>query len=154
MVVRHVRFLKEQLARGAYTGKKKREIEKMTRLENPRDYPVRLPQEVKDATCSIFGHICPVFIVNEPFSETVHMRRVTRRVSRAVALRVARRDENTCQRCGRHLRDEEVEFHHRIPFARGGSTDENNLEVACSECNKAMASQIPEDIMIPEFWSG
>ena len=152
-VQRHVEFLKEQLGKGAYMGKKKKEFQKRVRELSPKDFPRELPRKIIDMTCSIFGHLCPVFFVNEPFSETVQMRKVTRHVPRDVALRVARRDNYTCQMCGRSLRDGEIEFHHKIPYSKGGSTDEDNLEVACSDCNRALGSEIPGDIMRPDFWN-
>jgi hypothetical protein len=145
-VEHHIRFLIEQLAKGAYSGKKKKEFQRRVKELKPRNFPRALPQRVKDMTCSIFGHLCPVYFVNEPFSETVRMRKVTRHVSRDVALRVARRDNYTCQICGRSLRDYEIEFHHRIPYSKGGSTSEDNLEVACSDCNKEQGAEIPDDI--------
>ena len=152
-VEHHVKFLKEQLASGAYTGKKRKEFQKRVKELNPKDFPRELHQKIMDMTCSIFGHLCPVFFVNEPFSETVQMRKVTRHVPRDVALRVARRDNYTCQMCGRSLRDDEIEFHHKIPYSKGGSTEEDNLEVACSDCNRVQGPEIPEDIMRPEFWT-
>jgi hypothetical protein len=152
-VEHHVKFLKEQLGKGAYTGNKRREFQKRVNELNPKDFPRELPQKIMDMTCSIFGHLCPVFSVNEPFSERVQMRKVTRHVPRGVALRVARRDNYTCQICGRSLRDDEIEFHHKIPYSKGGSTEEDNMEVACSDCNRAQGSEIPEDIIRPESWN-
>jgi 5-methylcytosine-specific restriction endonuclease McrA len=84
------------------------------------DYPEEMPKEVRDATCGIFGHICPVFFVNEPVSENPELRNITRYVPRDVLMRVARRNNYTCQKCGTHLKDVEIELHHKIAFSRGG----------------------------------
>jgi 5-methylcytosine-specific restriction endonuclease McrA len=73
----------------------------------------------------VFGHYCPVFFVNEPFTETKEQRRIGRNISRSVMLRVVRRDNNQCQTCGRVLKDNEIEFDHIIPVAKGGSSEEH-----------------------------
>lgn len=151
-VEHHIAFLKEQLAKGAYKGEKKKEFQNRIKWLNPKDFPKRLPNEVRDATCGIFGHICPVFYLNEPISENADMRRITRNIPRDVALRVARRDNYNCQICGRNLRDNEIEYHHKIPFSKGGATSEENLEVVCSDCNKTSGASVPEHYIIPTFW--
>lgn len=87
-------------------------------------------------TCDIFGHICPVFFVNEPFSETEETRKTKRTVSRTMFLRVVRRDNQTCQVCGKILKDNEIEIDHIIPYSEGGPTEEKNLRVLCKECNR------------------
>ena len=117
MVERHLEFVRTQLVNGAYKGERNKFFEEYVNKENPRNYPRKLQQKVKDATCGIFGHICPVFLVKEPLSENTELRRVTRHVPRDVMLRVVRRDESTCQVCGRHLREVEIRFHHKIPFS-------------------------------------
>jgi 5-methylcytosine-specific restriction endonuclease McrA len=148
-----INSLRSQLAKGSYKGKEKTRVEQLLKDLNPRDYPEEMPKEVKYATCSIFGHICPVFFVNEPLSENPNLRNITRYVPRDVLMRVARRDNYTCQKCGTHLKDDEIELHHRIPFARGGPTEENNLEVRCFDCNRADGSELPEGFIVPDFWS-
>jgi len=86
--------------------------------------------------CSVFGHLCPVFFVNEPFTETGSSRRITRTIPRDVMMRVVRRDNNQCQLCGEVLRDSDIEFDHIIPFSKGGTTEEQNLRVTCLDCNR------------------
>jgi hypothetical protein len=86
--------------------------------------------------CTIFGHICPVFFVNEPFTETAELRKVNRPISRKMFLRIVRRDNQTCQNCGKILKDDEVKIDKIIPFSRGGPTEESNLRVLCEECNR------------------
>jgi len=93
-------------------------------------------------SCEIFGHICPVFFVNEPLTETTEPRRVTRNISRAMFLRVVRRDNQTCQICGRNLKEDEIEIDHIIPFAEGGPTEESNLRVLCKSCNRKKHSSV------------
>jgi len=36
-------------------------------------------------------------------------------------LKVARRDDYTCQVCHEHVKDNEIEFDHVIPFSKGRS---------------------------------
>ena len=88
-------------------------------------------------SCKIFGHICPVFFVNEPLTETVELRRVKRKISRTMFLRIVRRDNQTCQICGKNLKEDEIEIDHIIPFSEGGPTEENNLRVLCKDCNRS-----------------
>jgi hypothetical protein len=135
-------FLKKQLEKGRYKGWRKQLFEKEVKEFNPKLYPKKIPTELFERSCTIFGHICPVFFVNEPFSETEEMRRITRNIPRDVMLRVARRDDYTCQSCGKHLGDDEIEFHHKIPYSKGGTTDENNLQLACFDCNRSKGSKV------------
>jgi hypothetical protein len=92
--------------------------------------------------CKIFGHTCPVFFVNEPFTETSEQRKITRTYSREVFLRVVRRDNQTCQVCGRLLKDKEIKIDHIIPYSKGGPTEESNLRVLCDDCNRKKGASI------------
>jgi 5-methylcytosine-specific restriction endonuclease McrA len=103
---------------------------------NPDDYPEAIPQIVSDLECSIFGHICPVVFVGESITETTETRRRGRYIPFQTKMRVVRRDNYTCQRCGKHLQDDEVEFDHIIPHAKGGSCEEHNMKLTCYECNR------------------
>lgn len=77
-----------------------------------------------------------MFFVNEPFTETGELRRIGRHIPRDVMLRVVRRDNNQCQICSKVLKDDEIEFDHIIPLSRGGSSEENNIQVTCFDCNR------------------
>lgn len=134
--IEHNNFLIEQLKKGAYRGKMKAFFEKEVREFNPNDYPFKLKVAERERSCSIFGHLCPVFFVNEPLTETAELRRIGRNIPRAVMLRVARRDNNQCQICGKLLKDTEIEFDHIIPLSKGGSSEENNIQVTCFDCNR------------------
>lgn len=138
--IAHNEFLKEQLASKAYVGKKQRMFANQVAEFDPNDYPVAHDPQDVEKSCSVFGHICPVFFVNEPFTETRELRRVGRTIPRAVMLRVVRRDNNQCQICGAVLRDDEIEFDHIIPVSRGGPSEEQNLRVACPPCNRHKAA--------------
>ena len=95
---------------------------------------------LNEHSCDIFGHICPVFFVNEPLTETSELRRITRKTSRAMFLRIVRRDNQTCQICGKNLKEDEIEIDHVIPFSQGGATQESNLRVLCKDCNRKKQS--------------
>jgi 5-methylcytosine-specific restriction endonuclease McrA len=88
----------------------------------------------------VFLGICPVFFVNEPVTETQELRRIGRRISRSVMLRVVRRDNNQCQTCGKILKDNEIELDHAIPVSKGGSSEEHNVRVACLDCNRTKSN--------------
>ena len=102
----------------------------------PLDYPEQIPTEIAEMSCRWFGHICPVVFTAEPFTETTKFRRTGRKVPTSILMRVARRDNYTCQICGTPLLDHEIEFDHIIPIAKGGSSEEHNLRVACLACNR------------------
>ena len=134
--IEHNSFLKDQLKRGAYKGAKKRLFENEVRRFNPKKYPKKQFKGGIEKSCAIFGHLCPVFFVNEPFTETSELRRIGRNISRHIMLKVARRDNYRCQRCGRALLDNEIEFDHIIPISKGGSSEEHNIRITCFECNR------------------
>jgi tetratricopeptide (TPR) repeat protein len=52
---------------------------------------------------------------------------------------VWRRDEGRCVECGSQ---ENIEFDHVIPFARGGSNTERNLQLLCEPCNRRKSAAI------------
>ncbi|MEV0031421.1 HNH endonuclease [Nocardia sp. NPDC050793] len=56
-----------------------------------------------------------------------------RGVPRPQAERIRRRDNNTCQKCGKPGH----EVDHRVNVARGGSDDDVNLWVLCDSCHQA-----------------
>lgn len=134
--IEHNDFLKSQLKKGAYKGKKKIFFEKEVRNFNPKDYPEKHSKSDVEKSCSVFGHFCPVFFTNEPLTETNELRRIGRNIPRHIMLRVVRRDNSQCQICGNILKDNEIEFGHIIPLSKGGSSEEHNIRVTCFECNR------------------
>ncbi len=103
--VEHNEFLKEQLKIGAYDSDKQVMFEKEVQEFNPNDYPVRHSKRDMERACLVFGHLCPVFFVNEPLTETSDLRKIGRSIPRPVMLRVVRRDNYQCQICGKPLKD-------------------------------------------------
>lgn len=104
--------------------------------------PDHIPDEVSSASCNVFGHVCPVFFVAEYATETSELRKRGRHVSFTTQVRVVRRDNYTCQHCGKHLRDFEVEFDHIIPISRGGSSEEHNIRLTCFACNREKGDSV------------
>lgn len=101
------------------------------------DYPESIPKVFKEGECNVFGHICPVFFAAEAMTETEEERRMGRRhLSFASMMRIVRRDDYRCQHCMKKLRDDEVEFDHIIPVAKGGSSAEHNIRLTCFDCNR------------------
>ncbi|MBC3939646.1 HNH endonuclease [Anaerotruncus massiliensis (ex Liu et al. 2021)] len=95
-----------------------------------------------EASCREFGHLCPAYFVSESFTETTTGRNRSRNISNSTIIRVARRDNNTCQISGKILLDREIEIDHIIPYSRGGTSDEANLRVTCLECNRKKGKKI------------
>ena len=139
--IEHNNFLIKQLKKGAYKDKKKVMFKKEVQEFNPNDYPIKHSKSDLEKECSVFGHLCPVFFVNEPFTETNERRRIGRNIPRHIMLRVVRRDNNQCQICGKILKDDEIEFDHIIPISKGGSSEENNIRVTCLDCNRNKSSK-------------
>lgn len=100
------------------------------------DHAEDIPEEIREMECTVFGHICPVFFVCEEFTETAKPRRKGRYIPFSTKMRVVRRDNYTCQICGKHLLDNEVEFDHIIPVSKGGSSEEHNIRLTCFDCNR------------------
>ena len=61
---------------------------------------------------------------------------------------ILRRDEFTCQYCGRKAPDVELHVDHLIPVSRGGENEELNLLASCIDCNLSKSAEIlPEHII-------
>jgi 5-methylcytosine-specific restriction endonuclease McrA len=57
---------------------------------------------------------------------------------------IYRRDNNTCQYCGRRKGSEELSVDHVVPRCQGGLTTWENIVVACTECNARKAGRTPD----------
>lgn len=113
-----------------------------------KDYPDKFPRAIADASCRVFGHMCPVYFVGEPLTETKYLRSQSRSIPREVMLKVVRRDGQICQRCHQPVPDDQVEFDHVIPFSKGGTTTPENLILCCRNCNRQKSNSI-DDILSP-----
>jgi len=61
------------------------------------------------------------------------------RIPEEVRLFVWSRDEGRCVRCGA---EDDLQFDHVIPFARGGGNAPENIQILCGTCNRAKGDQI------------
>jgi len=58
--------------------------------------------------------------------------------------RIARRDDYTCQICGRVTALDRGELDHIVPLSRGGSNADVNLQWLCVACNQAKSDKEEE----------
>lgn len=151
----HIKYLRSCLSTGKLGNgelldeKRKRFFNKEVKAFNDSDYPESIPQVLNDAACRVFGHICPVFFVAEPLTETKDTRTQSRSIPRDVMLKVVRRDGQICQTCFEPVPDDQVEFDHIIPYSRGGTTSVDNLKLVHRECNRKKGNSL-EEILAPD----
>lgn len=96
----------------------KKWFKKEIRSFDPNDYPESIPKILDEASCRVFGHICPVFFSAEPLTETKERRKHCRSIPKDVMLKVVRRDGQICQKCHKPVPDNEVEFDHNYSFLK------------------------------------
>jgi hypothetical protein len=108
------------------------------------DLPEKIHPFIREVACRVFGHICPVFFVAEPLTETADRRKASRSIPREVMLKVVRRDGQICQKCNQPVADDEVEFDHVIPFSKGGTSTTENLRLIHRRCNRAKSASLDE----------
>lgn len=143
-----IRYLRQSLADSVFDERKpidpfrRAHFEKDVASFDVTQYPTTIPDVVKETECNVFGHICPVVYCGENITETSEERRRGRYIPFSLKMRVVRRDNHTCQECGKHLKDDEVEFDHIIPVAKGGSTEEHNIRLTCYDCNRSKSDKI------------
>lgn len=114
------------------------------------DFPPGTPLE-DEKTCRIFGHECPVFSMAEPFTETKELRNVSRDIPRPVQFRVLKRDNQICAICNQNVKDSEIEFDHIIPYSKGGHSDEGNIRLLCSACNRKRSNNYEDEFLVKSF---
>lgn len=124
------------------TGQQREAFVKTVAEFNEDDHPEQIPEEISEMQCTVFGHICPVVLNAEKITETTELRRSGRYIPFKTKMRVVRRDNYTCQHCGKHLHDNEVEFDHIIPLAKGGSSEEHNIRLTCFDCNRDKSDNV------------
>lgn len=98
--------------------------------------------------CRIFGHLCPVFLVAEPLTETKDLRNISRQIPAATQRRVLRRDNYICQACQKPIPDDKINFDHIIPWSKGGSSDESNIRLLCESCNKSRGNGFEDQFLV------
>ena len=148
----HNEYLKKCLETGYLADGKQVDADRKKRFEehvrefDARRYPHSYPQVILDASCRVFGHMCPVFFMSEPLTETKDLRKHTRRVPRDVMFKVVRRDGQICQKCFQPVPDDQIEFDHMIPYAKGGATTADNLRLMCRDCNREKSDSLDDPL--------
>jgi hypothetical protein len=69
---------------------------------------------------------------------------VSGRVSKGERFDILKRDNYKCQICGRTAREDSVKLHvdHKVPKAKGGTNDPDNLWVLCKDCNLGKGTKL------------
>jgi len=109
---------------------------------DPFQYPEKIPEPLEMMSCRIFGHVCPVFLNAEPFTETTQTRRHGRYIPRDIMLKVVRRDGQMCQVCHKYVPDNQLDFDHVIPHSKGGPVTVENLRVVHAGCNREKGNSL------------
>jgi len=153
-VAEHSEYLRAALRSGRLgdgrpmTASKRKMFRAMIAEHDSGNHPETIPAVLMEASCRVFGHLCPVFFVAEPLTETKDRRTHNRAVSREVMLKVVRRDGQICQSCNEPVRDDEVEFDHIIPFSKGGPSTADNLRLIHRDCNRRKGNAL-KDMLHP-----
>lgn len=104
------------------------------RIKNSENEKIRLQQY------KTFIYGCDVLakMLNQFDDIKVEKTKKRQPISAKTRMRILDRDNYTCQHCGATVADG-VRLHidHITPVAKGGTNDENNLQVLCSKCNLA-----------------
>ncbi|OQW65790.1 MAG: hypothetical protein BVN29_08285 [Nitrospira sp. ST-bin5] len=66
-------------------------------------------------------------------------------------LKVVRRDGQVCADCRTIVPDDQIEFDHVIPIARGGATTTDNLRILCRTCNRKKSDALAGLLAKPPF---
>jgi hypothetical protein len=65
------------------------------------------------------------------------------KISPTLRFKIFTRDGHRCVKCGRGASNGvTLQVDHRIPVAKGGTEDEENLQTLCSECNGGKADKV------------
>ena len=153
---RHNAYLRDCLASGrlsdgsSLSDTRRKDFQSQVQEFDPKNYPRSIPKVLIDASCLVFGHLCPVFFVSEAMTETRDARQHRRTIPRDVMLKVVRRGGQICQRCFQPVPDNQMEFDHIIPFGKGGATTVDNLRLLCRDCNREKRDALT-DLLLPNF---
>ena len=69
----------------------------------------------------------------------------TKRISnkKSKRFKILKRDNYTCQYCGRSAPKVTLEIDHQKPVSKGGTNDINNLVTSCRSCNRGKRDKFP-----------
>lgn len=82
-----------------------------------------------------------------PYAEPQNVPKDNRYISSKLRALVMIRDNSTCQMCGRNVRDDHIRVHidHVVPLSWGGTTELDNLQVLCSDCNEGKKNYVESE---------
>ena len=109
-------------------------------------FPLREERDFQ--SCLIFGHDCPVFTLAEPLTETRELRNISRTIPRPTQFRVLKRENQICCVCSKPVPDDDIHFDHVIPYSKGGSSDESNIRLLCSQCNLQKGNRFEDEYLV------
>ena len=73
-----------------------------------------------------------------------HSKKQRNLMTRELRQKIMRRDNYTCQMCGKYMPDEVgLQVDHIVPISKGGRTVASNLRVLCSKCNGSKHDKMP-----------
>lgn len=143
---RYEEIKRELKEKGARTEEEVHEYFRLLNLLHPESNAYVSQFSVEDVGCRVFGHTCPVFFYQSGASEAREPRLEGRHIPRKIMLQVVRRDAQICQICRINVPDNEIEFDHIIPIAKGGPTRVENLRVLCRSCNRKKSDSLKEHL--------
>lgn len=74
--------------------------------------------------------------------KSYHAKNQRKLMTPSLRRQIMKRDNYTCQNCGKHMPDEVgLQIDHIVPIAKGGKTVPSNLQVLCSKCNGKKGSK-------------
>ena len=86
-----------------------------------------------------------MFLTDEPvIVQLLANVRVPRMMLRPTRANILLRDEETCQYCGKHMRD--LTLDHVLPRSRGGQSTWENLVACCRACNGRKGNRMPKEV--------
>lgn len=68
-------------------------------------------------------------------------------ISLKLRFEVFKRDNFTCQYCGRKTPEVILELEHVIPLSKGGTDDFDNLTTSCFECNRGKGKSLLDTVL-------
>lgn len=104
--------------------------------------------QIVDALCCDYDYVKSKFeqlkaIGFETTLKQYHSKEQRKLMTRKLRESIMKRDNYTCQICGKYMPDEVgLQVDHIIPIAKGGKSIPSNLQVLCSKCNGRKSDNI------------